>query len=762
MDPSMVKANGSDETGDYVFVGVPEGNYFVEVSYVGFGNQTSDVFTFNGSEDYRVPNIIMRVASEQLDEVVVKSTRPIVEVHPDKTVFNVEGSINASGNTALELLRKSPGVVVDNNDNIMLGGKNGVKIYIDDKPSPLSSEDLANYLKTMQSSEIDNIEIITNSSAKYDAEGNAGIINIRLKKDKSLGTNGSVNLGYRYGESGKYSASSNFNHRNKGMNIFGSYGYFNGDFNNAFNLYREQGGTSYDQRNKMVHSTESHNFKLGTDLSLNKKSTIGFLFTGNINDNSNKGSSVTHIAPLSTNTLESILDAENNRKGERNNLNFNVNYMYRGDDGNSWNVDLDIGRFRNNGWSNQPNKYFDPTYSEVTSKKIFSSTAPTDINIYTAKFDRETSLFGGKFGFGAKVSVVETDNTFDFYDHVDGQRILNADRSNNFVFEENINAGYFSYQKQLKEKWNLMLGLRIENTHSTGTLTSFLPSNNDLVERDYTDFFPSAGLTYQVNQKNSLRLNYSRRIDRPSYQDLNPFEFKLDELTFQRGNAFLNPQYSNTYSLTHTFNYRLNTSLSFTQTDDVFTRITEALDDRTSVLTFVNLAKRTNLSLTVSYPFDVNKWWSVYGNLTGNRQHNEANIDGDVIDLTANVLNFYAQNTFLLPLGFKFELSGWYNSPGLWEGNWTTESMYSIDAGLQKKLLDDRATLKISFSDIFNTQKWAGESTYGDLYIRGGGEWESQQIRINFSYLIGNSQVKSARKRSTGLEDEQRRIKSDN
>jgi hypothetical protein len=166
MDSSMVKANGSDETGDYVFVGVPEGNYFVEVSYVGFGNQTSDVFTFNGSEDYRVPNIIMRVASEQLDEVVVKSTRPIVEVHPDKTVFNVEGSINASGNTALELLRKSPGVVVDNNDNIMLGGKNGVKIYIDDKPSPLSSEDLANYLKTMQSSEIDNIEIITNPSAK--------------------------------------------------------------------------------------------------------------------------------------------------------------------------------------------------------------------------------------------------------------------------------------------------------------------------------------------------------------------------------------------------------------------------------------------------------------------------------------------------------------------------------------------------------------------------------------------------------------------
>src|SRR5690606_8033308 len=194
-------------------------------------------------------------------------------------------------------------------------------------------------------------------------------------------------------------------------------------------------------------------------------------------------------------------------------------------------------------------------------------------------------------------------------------------------------------------KWNLMLGLRVEHTHSTGTLTSQKPSANDIVERDYVDAFPSGGLTYQLNQKNSFRLNYSRRIDRPSYQDLNPFEFKLDELSFMKGNAFLNPQYSNSIAFTHTFNYRLNTTLSFTQTNDVFTRITEALDDTTSVLTFVNLAKQTNLSLAFSYPFQVNKWWSVYTNMSGYRLHNEADIDGDIIDLTANVFSFYGQNT---------------------------------------------------------------------------------------------------------------------
>ncbi|MDX1476192.1 MAG: TonB-dependent receptor [Saprospiraceae bacterium] len=761
-DSTMVKASGSDDQGKYVFVGVPDGDYFVQVTYVGYADGISDIFTYQGSGIYQVPNIIMREASEQLDEVVVTSSRPLVEVHPDKTVFNVDGSINATGNTALELLRKSPGVVVDNNDNIILAGKNGVQIYIDGKRSPLSADDLANYLKTMQSSEIDNIEIITNPSAKYDAEGNAGIINIRLKKDKSLGTNGSVNLGYRYGETAKYNASTNLNYRNKKVNVFGNYGFFDGGNDNGFKLYREQGGRAFDQRNFMTNENTSHNFKLGTDISLDQRSTLGFLVSGNINDNQNDGTSVTDIFSLPDMTPEEILDASSIRDGERNNLNANINYMFRSDNGNTWNVDLDYGRFRNDGSTYQPNTYFNADRSEVLSSLIFSIQTPTDINIYTAKFDREATMLGGKVGFGAKVSFVETDNTFNFFDIVDDQRILNTDRSNNFVFEENINAAYASYQRQLGEKWNMMLGLRVENTHSTGTLTAFDPANNNVVDRNYTDLFPSGGLTFQINEKNSLRLNYSRRIDRPSYQDLNPFEFKLDELTFQQGNAFLNPQYSNSYSLTHTFNYRLNTSLSYTRTNDVFTQITQALDENTSVLKYVNLATQKNLALTVSYPFSVANWWNVYANVTGYQLRNEAVIDGDEIDLTANVFSFYAQNTWNLPKDFKLELSGWYNSPALWQGNWTTNSMYSVDVGVQKRLLNDRANLKVTFTDVFGSQRWSGESTFGDLYIRGRGWWESQQLRVNFSYSFGNQQVKASRRRATGLEDEQSRIKTDN
>ena len=760
-DSSLYKAGVSELDGSFKFINVPEGSYVLHITYVGYASYTSDVIDLAQGEKLRLPVITIRQEAEELDEVVVKAARPLIEVQPDKTVFNVDGSINAAGNDAMELLRKAPGVVVDNNDNILLQGKSGVKVYIDGKPSPLSTSDLANYLKTMQSTEIDAIEIISNPGAKYEAEGNAGIINIRLKKDKSLGTNGSLNLGYRYGQSGKYSASTNFNHRNKNVNVFGSYSYFDGDFNNDFSLYREQSGMIYDQSNNNGYSTNSHNFRMGSDFFLSEKSTLGLLVTGNINNWESLSRSNTDIAPIGGELAE-VLDASNDGNGDRDNFNFNINYALRGPEGSSLNIDVDYGRYRNAGNSYQPNTYFDPTRSSIISQRIFSTITPTDIDIYTFKLDREQKVLGGQLGYGAKFSLVRTDNTYDFFDVIDGSEILNTDRSNNFVYEENINAGYLTWQRSYEDKWTISAGLRVEHTYSKGDLTSAVVIDDQVVERDYFNVFPSGGVTYQASEKHNLRLNYSRRIDRPSYQDLNPFEDKLDELTFQKGNPFLNPQYSNNIAFTHTYNYRLTSTLSYTNTKDVFTQITDKLDERSAILTYVNLAKQTNLSLSFAYPFSITKWWDAYGTVTAYRLHNEANFDGKIIDLNANILNFYAQNTFLLPKGFKLELSGWYNSPAIWQGNWTTNSQYDISAGIQKKVFNDKGNLKLSLSDIFLTNSWSGESRFGDLFMTGGGQWESRQVRLNFSYSFGNQQVKSSRRRSTGLEDEQRRVKSDN
>jgi len=203
-DSSMVKAIVSDGDGMFSFSQVGKGEYNVQASFVGYEPSTSNTFSVNDKSNFKLPPLKLIENAQQLDDVVVAVKRPIIEVQPDKTVFNVEGSINAKGNTALELLRKSPGVVVDNNDGLILQGKSGVQVYIDGKRSPLSSDDLAVFLSNLQSDQIDAIEVITNPSSKYDAEGNAGIINIRLIKDKSVGTNGSVNAGFRYGRNAKY------------------------------------------------------------------------------------------------------------------------------------------------------------------------------------------------------------------------------------------------------------------------------------------------------------------------------------------------------------------------------------------------------------------------------------------------------------------------------------------------------------------------------------------------------------------------------
>jgi hypothetical protein len=759
-DSTMVKAEATNEDGEYIFNHVTADSYSIKITYVGYLDYITPVFDFDTKKDAEVPLAQLKVYAENLSEVVVKASRAIVEVHPDKTVFNVDGSVNAVGNTALELLRKSPGVVVDNNENLLLQGKNGVQVYIDGKKSPLTATDLANYLKTMQSSEIDAIEIITNPSARYDAEGNAGIINIRLKKDQNIGLNGTLNLGVSQGKTSRYNGSGTFNYRNQDFNTFGSYSLSRRQNDSEFYLYREQGGNYYDQRNKNVNDGLSHNFRLGTDLFLNKKNTLGFLVNGTISDNDQPSDSRTKIGSLSDGIIDSFLLASNEMTQDRNNLNFNINYAFNSGKGKSLNIDLDYGLYRNDGSSFQPNRYLGPDESTLLFEKTFSNVTPTDIDIYTAKLDYETPLFKGKLAAGAKTSLVRTDNTFDNFDIVEGERIKNLARSNNFIYSEFINALYTSWQRKIGDKIDLMLGLRMEQTNSTGDLASN-QANNQVVERDYLDFFPSGGITFQSNKNNSFRINYSRRIDRPNYQDLNPFEFKLDELTFQRGNPFLNPQYSNSYSLSHTHKYKLNSTLSYTVTNDLFTQITDAVDERTAALTHINLARQTNLALTVSYPFSVAKWWNVYTTATAFRVNNEANIDGKVIDLAANAFNFYGQNTFLLPKGFKMELSGWYNAPTLW-GNWVTNAQYDVSVGVSKSLLADNATLKLSFSDLLYTNGWGGESRFGNLYMRGGGTWESRQVRLNFSYLFGNRDVKAARKRSTGLEDEQRRIGSGN
>ncbi len=761
-DSTLAKLEYTAPDGRFRILDVPPGEYFVGVSYVGLPDHRTAPFTLADGQQLQLPDIRYAGSTVEMKEVTVTAQRPILEVKPDKMVFNVQNTINGAGNNAMELLRKAPGVVVDNNDNITMLGRAGVQIYIDGKPSPLRGNDLAEFLKSLQADEIDAIELISNPSARFDAAGNAGIINIRLKKDKRLGGNGSANLGYSVGIFSNYQGGISGNYRNKAMNAFGSYNFNTGAWYNTMDLYRSQLGLVFDQSSWNGGTYQNHNFKAGADFFLHKKHTVGFLVNGYLGDFDRSGSSRALIGVAGNPVLDSILVASSFNNGNRNNLNFNVNYRFDNGKETIWNVDADYGAFRNQAVEDQPNRYLDPSEQNVISERIYANNTPTLIDIATFKLDHERPFAGGKLSAGVKSALVTTDNTFDFFNVIDGEKQLNTDLSNQFDYTEIVNAVYLNYARQVK-KLGFQAGLRAEQTNSKGVLTAFRPVDNAEVTRSYIDFFPSGGITYALSKQHNLQLNYSRRINRPSYQDLNPFQGRLDELTYEQGNPFLRPEYANNLQLTHTFLSRFNTTLSYSRTRNQITRIVDTAGVSGSYITWLNLAEQTAYSLAFSAPVQIRPWWSSFTNLTGSVQQNRADYGGGkVIDLRATTFNVYSQHTFKLPKSWALEVSGWYNAPSLWGGTFEMDAMWSVDAGIQKKLLNNKANLRIAVSDIFFTNRWAGNSRFGVLDMRVGGGWDSRRFRTSLSYNFGNSEVKGARRRSTGLEDEQRRIKSGN
>ncbi len=771
-DSSVIKLAVANESGQFSLLAPQPGTYLVQATYVGYTAVFSNHFEVSGSGETTVPALVISKLSGNLQEVSVSTRKPMVEVKADKTILNVEGTINATGNDALELLRKSPGVMVDKDDRITLAGKNGVQIYIDGKPTPMAGTDLSNYLKSIQSAQIESIEIITNPSARYDAAGNAGIINIRLKKNKAFGTNGSLNAGYNIGVYPKYNAGFSLNHRNKSINVFGNYNYNNSKNNNIFHLYRSLLDTIFDQKNTMINENESHGFKAGVDYFVSRKSVLGLLINGNISEMSFNSSSRTPIQYKLTGVVDRLLVANNSNSMNRDNVNFNLNYKYADTAGRELNMDADYGFFRINTNQLQPNYYYDATGTTLQSQFIYRFISPIDINIYTVKADYEQNFKKGKLGAGAKTAIVSTWNNFQRFNVSQLQpeiKQLDVPRSNQFDYNENINALYLNYNRQFPKGVMIQAGVRMENTVTTGDSYGLNSdgtvnkSSKQTFERNYTDFFPSASVTFNKNPMSQWGISYSRRIDRPAYQDLNPFEFKLDEYTFQKGNTSLKPQYSNIFSLTNTYKYKLTTSLSYTHVNDLFTQLVDTTENSKSFITQKNLASQDVVAMNISYPF-MYKSYMAFMNLSGNYSKYQADFGGGnrKVDLNAFTLSLYMQHS--LKFGKKKdwtgEVSGFYVSPSVWEGTFESKAMWSMDAGLQKTVLKGKGNLKVSVSDVFFTMKWKGESNFAGQQTIASGNWESRQLRTSFTWRFGNSQVKAARERKDASEEEKKRTQS--
>ncbi|KAB8152279.1 TonB-dependent receptor [Kordia sp. TARA_039_SRF] len=751
LEGELIKATISNESGIFTIKDIELKTYSLKISFVGYTTLSREITLKKGNND--VGTLQLQVSAESLEAVTVVAEKPIIQVEPDKTVFNVSNAVGSAGNNGLELLRKAPGVRLDNDNNIIVEGKNGVLIYIDGRQSFLAGDDLTSFLQSLQADTIESIEIITQPSSKYDAAGNAGIINIKLKREKGLGTRGSISSTVTVGDYLRSNNSVSVNSRFKKWTFFGSYSNFFGRTTGFIDLFRTQGTKIFDAQTDSENESFANNFRTGADYYLSKNSVLGTVVTININDAESTSNTVTPIIDRNTSVVDSILRAPNSSENNSINLNANINYRYKDTLGTSFSVDLDYGRYTRERFNNQPNFYTTPD-GDILNANITYQETPIDIDIYAGKIDYGQKIGKGSFETGGKVSKVVTDNTFNFFDVINGENVLNMNRSNRFEYDEKIYALYAKYNFGF-DKWKFQAGLRMESTDSQGRLTAENAAQNQVVSRKYTDFFPSAGVTYQANPINSFALSYSRRIQRPNYQILNPFEFQLDELSFSRGNPFLQPQYTDNFKISHTYKYTLTTSVSYSYVSDFFAQVTEAEGENRNFLNTRNVADQEVYNLSISYPFKINDWWRAYANVYGSYNKYTATNEA-FISIDQETFGFYAQNTFSLPKDIKLEVSGWYSSPSIWGGTYETQSLGSLNIAVQKSW--GNWTGKITMNDVLYTIPWQGSTQFGDLRIDGRGGSDSRNINFYLRYSFGNSDVKKAQQRDGSLEDEKGRI----
>ncbi len=757
-DSSLLKGAITDVEGKFGIEKVAYGKYLISVRMMGFNNYYTPAFEINKENPtINFNEIKMAEASTNLKEVVVTAQKPMIEVQNNAVVMNVSASPTLSTGTTFDALSKAPGVSTDQDGKISLKGKQNVIILIDGKQTYLSGDDLTRLLQSTQASSIEKIEVIENPSSKYDAAGNAGIINVVMKRDKNLGFNGTANAGFSYGQLPKANAGLTINYRNKKYSLFSTYDYSWADRVNNLTLNRVvpagTENTFFDQKATMNMSSRNNNLRFGGEYYLAAKTSIGFLATGSIGEWSSNTSSRANITGFNNNPYNRM-QTDSRVADEWKNGSFNMNFKHSFAKG-ELTADADYSYWSRTGLQDIPNRFFNGN-EEVKSALIQNGAdTKTDIIIKAFKVDYTLPLNNGiNLEMGAKTSFVDTDNDLAATLMQDNRWVDDPTRSNRFIYNENINAAYLNANKKLGKQWSVQGGLRVENTNFDGYSVTLDKRN----KQNYTSLFPSASISFTPNDKHKISVNYSRRIDRPNYRSLNPFIMYLDKYTYNVGNPFLNPQFTNTFGLTYGFNNFVFLTLNYNRTTNSISEVLGIdLERQATFQTMANLNLTENYSANLSAPIPITKWWLINTNLTSFYNRNELP-ENRVLSQLAFQSNI--MNIFTLPHNFKFEVTGFYQSPMVYSV-FEMEQQYKMDLGLSTSLLNNQLRIKASFTDVFNTFQFKAKTQQPQLNNQVLAKWETQILRINLSYVFGNKEMKNSRRRNTASDDLQQRVGGD-
>jgi len=758
-DSIVVKTGLANTYGSFTFQNLKDNTYIIKVTYVGYKNYKSGPLVISAQRSITLPVIVLTASSKTLDEVGVTAQKSYIEQKIDRTVVNVNALISNNGANALEALEKTPGVLVDQDGNITYKGKTGVMILIDDKPTYLSAAALTTYLRSLQASSLDQIELMDNPPAKYDAAGSAGVINIKIKKNTLKGFNASVSAsvgsGYYFGRNVQ---SINMNYRVDKVNLFAN---ISQNYSRTFrrleidrSFYDANGNPIGVFKDFSYFRPERYNtnIKTGIDYYLSPNTTWGIVLTGTYSpdhDNSPVNSYIYDKAG----TLDSLVNTNNVSHNIFKSGGVNLNYSHKfGNTGKMLTFDMDYIR----DVSGSDQSFLNNTYlpdGTLTSSQTLVENTPSYINIYAAKSDFSMPLKNkGKFEAGVKSSYVSTDNAANYFDLVGNVLVPDYSSTNRFLYKENINAAYANYNQGFG-RIAVQAGLRVENTNGDGNQLGNVLQKDSTFTRHYTSLFPTAYFSYKLDTAghNVLVLSYGRRIGRPGYSDLNPFIFFIDQYSRFQGNPLLNPQFTDNYKVAYSYKSLFTLALVYNYTNGYQTETIQQNGD-IFISTQGNIGTRKSTDLSVNSNVSPVKWWTmnlyaeVFRNsFSGMLYNTDLNSAGTTFSGNMN-------NQFILGKGWSAELSGNYRTSVV-NAQFHVVPTGQVNAGLQKKILNNKGTIRLSSNDIFHTFM-----SSGDIYYTNGSVspfrnfLDTRTTTLGFTYSFGKT-FNDHQKRETGSAD---------
>jgi len=742
-DSATVKHTFSGPAGKFNFGGIQDGKYFITARLIGFSKAKSPVFTIPAADSDGYVTIVLQPVAIMLKSVNITSNKPLIENKIDKTVVNVDAYITNSGNTALDLLGTSPNVAVDQSTgSISIKGKTGTIILINGKQTYLGGTDLLNLLNSMPSSQIDQIEIMTQPSAKYDASGNSGVINIVTKKNKQAGFNANASLNYTEGVYPKSLNNITLNYHSNKINVFGnvSYNYtqtftdrkwlryFTGDsLNNLF--------TQINRDKKEISNILA---SAGMDYDISPKTTMGIVATSNNSKYNDAFSSHSILQDLNNNgNVQAITDGLSiyEKPWVNNSLNLNFKTKLSKTQQLTSDINYDVYTFHATEQDNTISDNPDGSFNNLVIQQVH---LPSSIKIYTAKVDytltmgKELTLEGG-----LKSGIVKTDNDAQYFWLQGNDYILNAGQSNHFIYNENVNAAYMNLSGTFG-KWDLQGGLRAEQTNNNGKQLA----GDQTFAKNYTGLFPSIYAAYAVSKDDKVELSYSRRVDRPNYTDLNPFVQYIDVYTRSTGNVNLNPVYANNLELSYNFKNTLNISAFYTSTDGVINPV--YLQSDTGKIQFIvpeNITHEISEGLSINYSEQLKNWWTLTAFYTLFNNHFKGPINNGYLDANETTHMISLTQQFLLGKGWAAEMTAAYRSKALLFAMFDRGPWRANTFGFSKDLFNKKASLKLKITDPFNVTKNNYNYTkFENLYTYRTFHEENQRIGLTFTYRFSQGQ----------------------